>query len=272
AEASDAGIRSIEHNYGLAMGCSSREAELRDSLRVALAPEPAWPVYSPVQTRIFAAAAASRDEAKCRALFERLASNGTHWTPTLTVLRGFAFMGDSAELARLPMEFARKGMYWQAVRPVTPEQRARREEAFVSRLAVWGEMHRAGVPILAGTDLANPNIIAGWSLHDEMALLVRAGLSPLDALRAATLTPARFLGAADSMGTVKAGRVADLVVLDANPLDDVRNTQRIHVVVARGRLIGPAEREALLAEARSIAAKPMAFPTGGYAPEGEHRH
>ena len=272
AEASDAGMRSIEHNYGLEMACSSREAELRDSLRVALAPEPAWPVYGPVQSRIFAQAAASRDAAKCRALYERLAENGTYWTPTLTVLRGFAFMGDSAELARLPMEYARKGMYWQAVRPVTPEQRARREEAFGRRIAEWGEMRRAGVPILAGTDLANPNVIAGWSLHDELSLLVRAGLSPLEALRAATLTPARYMGAMDSMGTVAAGRVADLVVLDANPLEDVRNTQRIHAVVARGRLIGAAEREALLTEARAIAAKPMAFPAGGYAPEGEHRH
>jgi imidazolonepropionase-like amidohydrolase len=96
-------------------------------------------------------------------------------------------------------------------------------------------MHRAGVGILAGTDLGNPYLYPGSSLHDELALLVRAGLGTLDALRTATLNPARFLGLSDTFGTVAEQKVADLVLLDGNPLDDIANTQRVYGVVVKGR-------------------------------------
>jgi imidazolonepropionase-like amidohydrolase len=112
------------------------------------------------------------------------------------------------------------------------------------------EMHRAGVPLLAGTDIGAPLLVPGFSLHDELALLVRdAGMTPLQALQAATLTPARVMGA-DSLGTVEAGRLADLVLLDADPLADIANTRRIHAVVANGRLMDRAELDRMLAGAR----------------------
>lgn len=114
-----------------------------------------------------------------------------------------------------------------------------------------GEMHRAGVALMAGTDIGAPLLVPGFSLHDELALLVRdAGMSPLQALQAATLTPARVLGLADETGTVQAGRRADLVLLDADPLADIQNTRRIHAVVAGGRLLDRAALDRLLAEAR----------------------
>lgn len=114
------------------------------------------------------------------------------------------------------------------------------------------EMHRAGVPLMAGTDIGAPLLIPGFSLHDELALLVSAaGLTPREALQAATLTPARVLGLADSLGTVEAGKLADLVLLDASPLDDIRNTRRIHAVVADGRLLDRAALDRLLAEVES---------------------
>src|SRR5258708_9819039 len=105
-----------------------------------------------------------------------------------------------------------------------------------------GGMHRAGVPILAGTDCANPYVFPGFSLHDELGLLVKAGFTPMEALQAATLSPARYLGASATMGTIERGKTADLVLLDANPLVDISNTQKIAAVVLGGKLI---ERPAL---------------------------
>jgi len=114
-------------------------------------------------------------------------------------------------------------------------------------------MHRAGVPILAGTDVGNPFVYPGFSLHDELGLLVEAGLTPAAALRAATLDPARYLGVADSLGSVARGKRADLVLLDADPLADIANTRRIRAVVARGRYLDRAALDALLAEAKRVA-------------------
>jgi imidazolonepropionase-like amidohydrolase len=114
-----------------------------------------------------------------------------------------------------------------------------------------GEMHRAGVALLAGTDIGAPLLVPGFSLHDELALLVRdAGMTPLQALGAATIAPARAMGLADSLGTVEAGKVADLVLLDADPLADIRNTRRIHAVVANGRWMDAADLARLLGDAR----------------------
>ena len=100
-----------------------------------------------------------------------------------------------------------------------------------------------------GTDELNPFIFPGFSLHDELALLVESGLSPLAAIRAATLEPARFLGLDSTLGTISPGKDADLVLLDADPLLDIRNTTKIQAVVVRGRLLDRAALDAMLAEA-----------------------
>ena len=117
-----------------------------------------------------------------------------------------------------------------------------------------GEMHRAGVELLAGSDIGAPLLVPGLSLHDELELLVsRAGLTPLQALRAATLGPARVVGMERELGTVHPGKLADLVILDANPLLDIRATRRIHAVVARGQLLDRARLDGLLEGARAAA-------------------
>jgi imidazolonepropionase-like amidohydrolase len=116
-------------------------------------------------------------------------------------------------------------------------------------------MHRAGVGVLAGTDVSNPWVYWGSSLHDELALLVSAGLTPLEALQAATIEPARFLHATDTVGTIAPGKVADLDLLDADPLLDIHNTQRLNAIVLHGRLVDSTMRERLLREARDSAGK-----------------
>jgi imidazolonepropionase-like amidohydrolase len=99
------------------------------------------------------------------------------------------------------------------------------------------QIRAAGLPIMAGTDIGSAGIVAGESLHDELGLLVAAGYTPGEALRAATLNPATYLQAGDTLGQVAHGYVADLVVLAANPLDDIGNTRRVVAVVRAGRLI-----------------------------------
>ncbi len=97
------------------------------------------------------------------------------------------------------------------------------------------EFYKAGVPMMAGTDATLPFVIEGFSLHDELQRLVDAGFTPYDALKSATFTPAEFLNIDDKLGTVAVGKIADLVLLDGNPLEDIRNTQKISGVFANGQ-------------------------------------
>ena len=120
---------------------------------------------------------------------------------------------------------------------------------FVLELEVVGRMYRDSVPLLAGSDEPNPYTIPGFSLHDELGLLVAAGLSPMAALQAATRSPALMLGALDSLGTIETGKVADLVLLAANPLDDIANTRRIDAVVIGGTLLDRPALDRMLASA-----------------------
>ena len=121
---------------------------------------------------------------------------------------------------------------------------------YPAQLALVGAMHRAGVPLLAGTDVAVPYVFPGFSLHEELQLLVEAGLTPLAAFRAATINPVRFLGREADLGTIEPGKLADLVLLEANPLADIANTKTIDAVMINGRLFDRVALDALL---RSVA-------------------
>jgi imidazolonepropionase-like amidohydrolase len=123
---------------------------------------------------------------------------------------------------------------------------------FAKRLAQVATMHRAGVRILTGTDAPLRNSPPGFGLHEELALLVQGGMSPFDAISAATIEPARYFGMLDSAGTIAPGKLADLVLLAGNPLRDIRQTRQIVAVVANGRLINAKERERLI----RLAARP----------------
>jgi imidazolonepropionase-like amidohydrolase len=113
--------------------------------------------------------------------------------------------------------------------------------------------HRAGVPVLAGTDTAwyQPYTYAGFSLHDELMLLVRAGLTPLEALQTATINPALYLGLEKDLGTIAKSKRADMVLLEADPLLDIGNTQKIDTVIVNGRLLDRKALDSLLAEAEN---------------------
>jgi imidazolonepropionase-like amidohydrolase len=131
-------------------------------------------------------------------------------------------------------------------------------KAFYMKLTeVVNEMNQLHVPLLAGTDvgLGNPYTYAGFSLQQELTYLVGAGLTPLEALQAATINPAKFLNKEKELGTVEKGKLADLVLLDGNPLDDIHNTAKINAVVANGKYFSRNDLDELLAQAKAKAAK-----------------
>ena len=121
-------------------------------------------------------------------------------------------------------------------------------------------MQRTGVWLLAGTDVGLPNLFPGFSLHDELALLVEAGLTPLEALQAATRNTAQAIGLGDVLGTIEVGKLADLVLLDADPLAAITNTTRIAAVVANGRLLEEPDLQGLLLAAGQSVATPAPNP------------
>ena len=115
-------------------------------------------------------------------------------------------------------------------------------------------MHRAGVPFLAGTDTApGVYIMPGFSLHDELANFVEAGFTPMESLQTATSNPAKFLGIESTFGSIEAGKTADLVLLNANPLDDIRNTTKINCVIANGRFFDRAILDQILLQVEKSA-------------------
>ena len=115
-------------------------------------------------------------------------------------------------------------------------------------------MHRAGIKFLAGTDTPpGVYVFPGFSLHEELQRFVAAGFTPMEALQTATLNPAKFLGMEGRLGTIEKGKLADLVLLNANPLDDIRNTQKIQAVVLNGRYLPRAKLDRMLAGAEAAA-------------------
>jgi hypothetical protein len=141
----------------------------------------------------------------------------------------------------------------EQVEEVTPQRRAYFERYWPIALKHIREMREAGVRIMAGSDVAVLNIFPGVSLHEELRLFVDSvGMSPIEALARATIEPAEWLRLGDSVGTIEAGKVADLVLLDANPLQDITNTRRIAAVVLRGRLLQRRDLDALLASVRAM--------------------
>ncbi|GAC1653480.1 MAG: hypothetical protein NVS9B15_14160 [Acidobacteriaceae bacterium] len=126
-----------------------------------------------------------------------------------------------------------------------------------------GKLFRAGVPMLAGTDTPNPFCFPGFGLHDELALMVDSGVTPLGALQTATRNPAMFLNATDKYGSVAPGKVADLVLLDADPLKDIHNTTKISEVFLGGREFDRAALDQLLKNAQTAAAIPSSDAASG---------
>jgi imidazolonepropionase-like amidohydrolase len=226
AEVSDAGQASIEHTESLFVGTAYARMP-REEMFTAMA-----------------------------SLFQRFAKNDTFYTPTLIMYkssadwRDFVAHPEDQYVARSAQEAMRKAS--EAYRNA-PEIVAGRKRVLQDLILLVGMMRQNAVKVMVGTDLADGRIFPGFSLHEELALLVEAGLTPAEAIAAATRVPAEFLKLRDT-GTIEAGQRADMVILNRNPIQDIRNSTSIDSVVVRGRLFNRHELDQLLADAKRLAA------------------
>jgi hypothetical protein len=259
-EASDGGQRSEEHLINVMLDCSTNSDALRAErvatmfsdkitgearLRALAWPDPEglFDTYS---------------EEKAAALFAKFVKNGTWHTPTLVVLSGFVHARDNdfAHDPRrnfLPRQWTdtwdpRVTFY---LRDLSPEDYEKLHTRLVALLARYqklvGDMRKAGVEFLAGTDSSGWNpVLPGFGLHEELALLVQSGLTPMEALQSATRNPARYFNKQNELGTVEVRKAADLVLLNADPLEDIRNTQKIEAVILRGHYYSRKDLNAML--------------------------
>ena len=261
AEASDAGQKSIEHLTGVLRACSSDEPAL---IRKQFASAPKRPTMAKSVNREVSwqrQLLESYSDQQAAALIEKFLHNHTWQVPTLILLRNDAFPTPETDPSRDPrrkyipthvLENWQKGAK-DRDKGATPEEFALRNSFMQASLNIVGKMHAAGVGILAGTDTTAPYVFPGSSLHEELALLVQAGLTPMQALQAATKQPAEFFGKSQSQGTIEPGKFADLLLLDANPLGDIRNTQKIRAVILRGQLLDRAKLDAILSSVEQFA-------------------
>lgn len=241
AEATRAGQRSVEHLggrfYGELLACSDSEPELRAVIAgiVATALRELQAGREPDAAAVFRAALTgplvrSFSDARERSRIAALVAARTWEVPTLVA------------------QPVRDALRDTTLR-LTAEDRRYAQDVVARQAQLVRDMVRGGVGVMAGTD----RNIAHPALAEELELLVAAGLTPLEALRAATLAPASYIGAADSLGVVARGKLADLVLLDADPLRDIGAVARVHAVLSNGRLLDePARRRLLLDAAAGV--------------------
>lgn len=261
AEASEAGQKSIEHLSGILLACSHKEAELRKSIIDSIQ----LSNFSPriVNRLLFSSPPKeilkTYDDGKAKELFKKFVHNKTWQVPTLSVLRAISFGNDEGFSENIRGEFLPSFFEkdWEKAhfKYRTRDGDDARKRFYQKELDLVQTMHEAGVDFLAGTDTPNPYVIPGFSLHDELELLVHAGFTPMEALQTATINPAEFLGIGDSLGTVAPGKIADLVLLDANPLEDIRNTRKIAGVVIDGYYLSKQDLDKLLKQIEVVASQ-----------------
>lgn len=234
-EASDAGQASMEHVATLLDGTFS--AEHKD--------EP------------FAMALERFGRESAASLFARFASNGTAFTPTLVSHRmvtqfGRAKPNERDKYVSRSSQKTAADLLARDKDQLTPEFYERMEQQFKAALPLVKLMQQVGVRVLAGTDLATAGTYPGFDLHDELALMVEAGLTPMQALQSATRNAVEFLKLPDT-GIIAVGKTADLVLLDANPIENIRNTHKIRAVIVGGRLLDRNTLDGLLRDAEQAA-------------------
>jgi imidazolonepropionase-like amidohydrolase len=237
SEMSEAGMKSFEHLIGIFEGSSPAEDDFLKEKKT--------------EGKLLA----TYDAARAASLAAMLAKNQTWQCPTLVWERGgnLIDVSDFSKDARVKYVPASwKNKTWkrfteEITQGYGTDDLATRRKFIDKELEVVGMLHKAGVPFLAGTDTpAGVHIFPGYSLHEELQRFVAAGFSPLEALQTATINPARFFGREDQIGTVEKGKLADLVLLSANPLEDIANTQKIAGVILNGRYFYRAEIDKML--------------------------
>ena len=235
SEASDAGQKSIEHCCAgsLFEECSSEEKRLREQITKLIQSREPKNMYSLVLELV-----KTYDDAKCQEVFKKFLENNTFFTPTLVAtemdntLRKYDWRDDS-RLKYLPKK---EHDFWIEDEIATKEVLGIQNPLIrEKRFNIVSDMNKAGVKLLAGSDCGVFGVHYGFGLHDELELLVEAGLTELEALQTATLNAAEYANKSDSYGNIKIGFIADLILLEANPLDNISNTKQIYSVLSNGK-------------------------------------
>jgi hypothetical protein len=254
-EAAPAGQRSIEHLSGILLACSSREEDLRAQGLTALASHD-YAAFGKLGAQVMA----TYDPAKAHTLFLQIAQRNTWQVPTLVWTQTGSRI-DAPDLEadrRLKYVPASVSGQWnpkKILEKTSPEELAGLKAEAARDVDLVNAMHGAGVQFMAGTDGPDPFVFPGFSLHDELEWLVKGGFTSLQALQTATYNPALFLNTLDRYGAAEPGRVADLVLLDANPLQDIRNTHKIFAVVVGGMYYSREALDKMLQQVEMLAGK-----------------
>jgi hypothetical protein len=252
-QASDAGFRSIEHARDFLFDCFPGSADFRRTTRS---------VEPPLAVR--RAMVDQHDSVACATTYATLVRNQTWYVPTHVTRRMDAFAADSAFRSDPRSRYVPKLVWddWNrdADRMIGQDTTAGRVvmRAFYEKgLALTGAAYRAGVRVVLGTDAGDSYVFPGSAVHDELAELVSAGLTPAQALRAATFDAAEFLGATTDYGSVTVGRRADLLLLRANPLVDIRNSRQLEAVIFRGVVSDRARLDSMLLSVEAAVQRPI---------------
>lgn len=236
-EAANAGQKSQEHLYGM-MEIASDSSDYWFAYQKGTVKDSVWKERSTRKAFLFR----TYNESKLKAALKKIKKTNTYICPTLTVNRGVANINDTALLNDRRMEYMgafmknnwdyRKDFRFKN-RTDTDFAQAKREYGL--KLKITKLVYDAGIPILAGTDFPNPHCYIGFGLHDELKLLVKAGLAPSSALQTATINPAKYFGIENTEGSVSVNKNANLVLLSKNPLLDIANTESIEMVFIKGK-------------------------------------
>jgi imidazolonepropionase-like amidohydrolase len=244
SEMSEAGMKSFEHLIGIFEGSSPAEGEFLKGNKT--------------EGKFLA----TYDSPRAATLAAMLAKNQTWQCPTLVWERGGNLI-DVSDFSKddrvkyVPASW--KDKTWkrftdEITQGYGPDDLVTRKKFIEKELEVVGMLHKTGVPFLAGTDTpAGVYIFPGYSLHEELQRFAAAGFTPLEALQTATINPARFFGIEEQAGTVEKGKFADLVLLSANPLEDIANTQKIAAVIVNGQYFRRADLDKMLGRVETAA-------------------
>lgn len=255
--ASNAGLNSMEHMRNLEISCASNAEELlleRHAMLKKGKNLPGGELRSSIHAAQRQVAVNNYDEKKADEIIQVLLKNQTWQIPTLTL---------NTSQARPPYarpEWQESFDYlpdtirdqWKSYLEASPKEAVPpfRQKYSDWMMAMAGKIHEAGVPIMAGTDTPIAFLTPGLSLHEELVSLVEAGMSPQEALKSATVNPATYFGLENELGSIRESQWADLLILSANPLEDIRNTQRIEAVVKQGKVFGKSELDSIKSRLR----------------------
>lgn len=266
-EAAQAGQSTQEHLYGFLEAASDsadtwfayQRGELKDS---------AWKKRNFRKQFLFR----TFNEKKLKAILKEIKKTNTWICPTLTVNRGIAYVNDTTLLDDPRMVYMgpfirnfwdyRKDFRFQSYKPVDFEDN---RKEFELKLKITGMIHKAGIPILAGTDFPNPHCYPGFGVHDELEWLVKAGLTPAAALQTATINPAKYMNRFATEGSVAVNKKANLVLLAANPLQNISNTKQIQMVILNGKVFTAEQLQQMLESIKKlVAAVPQQSSATGF--------